>query len=295
MLHTPPMSTMAALDVGGEREPHSPHSPHPHSPLTPSGEEYYDDEPDEEWKTARREMIADSFQEMIQEAKARLERKLQSLRGAEGMDDAEREAEKDFLVEEFQGETAVIKALAKDEFQHALTRERLMRRLRRDSPPRTPTTAGAGMGTGTAGKTNHEQQQPNPTINNQSLRLDLEQEQAATLKATNANVEAAFQNLIKPTDSDAPTAESKEKLDKGKNFNPDAGALAIKITRLPAEPAVNGNVGWVKASDAARKHDLAVRQSKTEAAQIAAPPPPPQKKWVSASDAARRTTQRRIE
>jgi hypothetical protein len=123
----------------------------------------------------------------------------------------------------------------------------------------------------------------------------LEQEQAATLKATNANVEAAFQNLIKPTDSDAPTAESKEKLDKGKNFNPDAGALAIKITRLPAEPAVNGNVGWVKASDAARKHDLAVRQSKTEAAQIAAPPPPPQKKWVSASDAARRTTQRRIE
>ncbi|KAJ6627425.1 hypothetical protein B0H10DRAFT_1994458 [Mycena sp. CBHHK59/15] len=77
------------------------------------------------------------------------------------------------------------------------------------------------------------------------------------------------------------------------------GALTIKMTRLPTEPPVNGSVGWVKASDAARKYELAIRQranSKTEVTQAAPPPPPPPpKKWVSASDAARRTAQRKAE
>jgi hypothetical protein len=259
--------------------------------MTPPAEYYDDTEPNEEWKLNRIQIIEDSFKDMIHEAKDQLERKIQSI---QGMADVDEERERAFLVEEFQAETAAMKALAKEEFEHALARERMQRRLRRDLPIR------ATM--------NHQ----SPTINHQSLRLNLEQEQAATLKAStlagDANVEAAFQNLLNPTSSpsdDHPslTPDSEAILDLAKEVDvekadiigvgPDARALTIKMTRLPAEPAANGDVGWVKASDAARKHDLAVRQranSKTEVAQITGPPPPPPKKWVSASDAARRGT-----
>jgi len=272
------MSTISSLDAAE------------HSPISPSAE-YYDDEPDEEWKLNRMQIIEDSFKDMIQEAKDRLERKLQSLR-QEDLEEEEREREREFLVEEYQSETAAMKVLAKDEFEHALARERLLRRLRRDLPAR-PTM-------------NHQ----SPTINH----IALEQQQAATLKAAtnDANVEAAFQSLIHPSSNDHPslppdsdaTLEMKEEVDAWKeevdawkevgHISPGAGALTIKITRLPPEPPTNGTKEWVKASDAARKHDLAVRQAKTEAARITGPPPPPPIKWVSASDAARRTTQRRI-
>ncbi|KAJ7265834.1 hypothetical protein B0H12DRAFT_1099722 [Mycena haematopus] len=275
MLHTPPMSSISSLDADE------------HSPTTPSAE-YYEEEPDEEWKENQKQIIQDSFKDMIQEAKGRLERKLQSLLGMEDLEEEERERERAFLLDEYQYETQAIKMLAKDAFDNALARERLRRRLKRDDLPLRPPI-------------NH----PSPPINHQSLRLDLEQEQAATLKAAtnDANVEAAFQSLIHPSSDERPMdsetdADLKEKGDVGvDHISSGAGALTIKITRLPAEPPANGNVGWVKASDAARKHDLAVRQrttSKTEAAQITGPPPPPPKKWVSASDAARRTM-RRIE
>ncbi|KAJ6567273.1 hypothetical protein DFH09DRAFT_1156536 [Mycena vulgaris] len=270
------MATISTLDT-------SEHSP----VMTPQPME---DEPDEEWKENRRQIIEDGFKPMIQEAKDRLERKLQSI--PRGMGDAEEEAERERLVEEFRSEAAAMKALAKEELEHALARERLQRRLRRDLPP------------------------INSTMNHQSLRLDLEQEQAATLKAATlkggmlqndaTNVEAAFRNLIDPSSSPSdersnwtPTSETPSDLngeaDEGKDdMQADAGALTtIKLTRLPNEPAV-----WVKASDAARRHDLAVRQranSRTEVGRIAAPPPEPVKKWVSASDAARRGTHRRIE
>ncbi|KAJ6538944.1 hypothetical protein B0H19DRAFT_1176293 [Mycena capillaripes] len=268
-----------------------------HSPLTPLSEYYDDIEPDEEWKLNRMQIIEDSFKGMIQEAKDRLERKIQSIQGLGDLDEEERE--RALFVEEFQAEAAAMKALAKDEFEHALARERMQRRLRRDLPIRATI--------------NHQ----SPTINHQSLRLNLEQEQAATLKAATleggslengADVEAAFQNLLNPSSSaddhpsltpDSEEAPELKEVNLGKaGIGPDAGALTIKITRLPAEPAINGNVGWVKASDAARQYELAVRQranSKTEVAQIAPAPAPPAKKWVSASDAARRTTHRRIE
>ncbi|KAJ7162608.1 hypothetical protein C8R43DRAFT_947112 [Mycena crocata] len=267
----------------GEQSPTTPLLPHL---------EYYDDEPDEEWKSNRKQIIADGFAGMIQEAKDRLEIKIQSIRG---MGDGEEGSERARLVDEFHNESAAIKALAKEEFEHALARERLQRRLRRDLP--IPATI------------NHHH----------SLRLDLEQEQAATLKAATlngdvnaSNVEAAFRSLIDPWPSSddrpslSPTLEFHEdpyaEKDLGKPHmgrsdtlavDPDAGALTIKLTRLPTEPPVNGTVGWVKASDAARKHELAVRQranSKSEVGRIAAPPPQPTKKWVSASDAARRAS-----
>ncbi|KAJ7499325.1 hypothetical protein FB451DRAFT_34284 [Mycena latifolia] len=285
-----PMATISTPDAGEQSPVVVP------QPL----EYYYDDEPDEEWKKNRKQIIEDGFKAMIQEAKDRLERKIQSIRGM-GESEEETERARLSLVEEFQSEAAAIKALAKEEFEHALARERLQRRLRRDLPP-----------------------MPSPISHHQSLRLDLEQEQAATLKAATlkggvlqndaANVEAAFRNLIDPSSSPSddranwtPDSEAASELneqaadaEKGDEIGMelDAGALTIKITRLPTEPAVNGNVGWVKASDAARRHDLAVRQranSKTEVARIASAPPQPEKKWVSASDAARRGTHRRIE
>ncbi|KAJ7122836.1 hypothetical protein C8R44DRAFT_784663 [Mycena epipterygia] len=284
------MATISTPDVGEH-----------HSPISPPAE--YEEEPDEEWKEHRRQIIEDGFKSMIQEAKDRLERNIQSIRGLGDQEEPERER----LVAEFRSEAAAIKSLAKDEFEVALQRERLMRRLRRDIPiPVTPTI----------------------TISHQSLRLDLEQEQAATLKAATlkggalqndaTNVEAAFRSLIDPSSSNDPPPddrpwtpnfetdaelngeadEGQAEIDQPDIIRPDAGALTIKITRLPTEPPVNGNV-WVKASDAARRHDLAVRQranSKTEVARIAAAPPEPVKKWVSASDAARRTsTHRRID
>ncbi|KAJ7087232.1 hypothetical protein B0H15DRAFT_843157 [Mycena belliarum] len=291
------MASISALDAGGVSPGMSP------QPL-----EYYDDEPDEEWKKHRKEIIEDGFKPMIQEAKDRLERKIQSLR-ARGETEEDEERERVALVDEFRGEAAAMKALAKEEFEHALARERLQRRLRRDLPPA-----------------------PAP-MSRQSLRLDLEQEQAATLRAAMLhggslegdaiNVEATFRNLIDPSSS--PTDDRTEdrtewgpnsdtpselELDEGEApgegtsdgdaiIDPGAGALTIKITRLPAEPPFNGNVGWVKASDAARRHELAVRQranSRTEVARVpSGPPPEPPKKWVSASDAARRATHRRIE
>ncbi|KAJ7227987.1 hypothetical protein B0H12DRAFT_1148261 [Mycena haematopus] len=142
-----------------------------------------------------------------------------------------------------------------------------------------------------------------PPINHQNLRRDLE-EYTATLKAAtnDVNVEAAFQSLIHPTsDSHRPMdskmgGDLKGKRDVGKTDNhigSGAGALTIKPTR---QSPVNEK--WVKASDAARKHDLAVRRRanpKTEASQIIGPPAPPPKQWVSASDAARRTSHHRVE
>ncbi|KAJ6516291.1 hypothetical protein C8R45DRAFT_959618 [Mycena sanguinolenta] len=279
MLHTPPMSSMSSLD-GEER-----------SPITPTAD-YYDEEPDEEWKENRRKIIHNGFQDMIHDAKERLERILQSLLGMEDLEEEERERERLFFVEEFQSETQAIKVLAKEEFEHALARERLRRRLKRDDLPIRPIAHSS------------------PLLNHQSLRLDLEQEQAATLKAaTSEEVEAAFQSLIHPSSDDRPPLSpdletdmdlKEHAQDKGgvAHISPGAGALTIKITPLPAEPPVDGNVGWVKASDAARKHALAMRQranSAAEAGQITAPPPPPPKKWISASDAARRTSHRRIE
>ncbi|KAF7354959.1 hypothetical protein MSAN_01411000 [Mycena sanguinolenta] len=280
MLHTPPMSSMSSLD-GDDR-----------SPITPTAE-YYDEEPDEEWKENRRQIIHNGFQDMIHDAKQRLERNLQSLRGMEDLDEEERERDRLFFVDEFQTESQAIKALAKEEFEHALARERLRRRLKRDDLPIRPIAHSS------------------PLINHQSLRLDLEQEQAATLKAaTSEEVEAAFQSLIHPSSDDHPPPSPDLETDadlKGKehaqymevaHISPGAGALTIKITPLPAEPPLSGDVGWVKASDAARKHAQAMRQrasSAAEAAQITGPPPPPPKKWVSASDAARRTSYRRIE
>ncbi|KAJ7477136.1 hypothetical protein B0H11DRAFT_2029859 [Mycena galericulata] len=261
-----------------------------HSPVIPLLSFNYDDEPDEEWKELRKQIIEDGFKPMIQEAKDRLERKIQSIRGMGDLEETERAR----LVEEFHSEAAAMKALAKEEFEHALARERLQRRLRRDIP--IPAT-----------------------INHQSLRLDLEHEQAATLKAASlsggVDAEAAFRSLIDPASSPSPTSDNPSSImtpsseapselneaDAGKPddvvaIRPGAGALSIKITRLPVEPAVNGNV-WVKASDAARKYELARRRanSKAEAPQIAAPPAPPPKKWVSASDAAKQASHRRIE
>lgn len=67
-----------------------------------------------------------------------------------------------------------------------------------------------------------------------------------------------------------------------------AGAHSIEIRRLRTVSGV-----WVKASDAARRHDVAVRQrvnSKPEAARGPVAPPQPVKKWVSASEAARRAS-----
>ncbi|KAJ7672879.1 hypothetical protein B0H17DRAFT_1083704 [Mycena rosella] len=291
------MATISAPDTGEHSSP----------AMLSQPMDYYDDEPDDEWKKNRKQIIEDGFKPMIQEAKDRLERKMQSLRAlvdTGGLGEAEEEAERAFILEEFQSEGTAIRALAKEEFQHALARERLQRRLRRDLPPPIPA--------------------PTSPRSHQSLRLDLEQEQAATLKAATSkggvlqndamNVEAAFRNLIDPSSSPSdehsnwtPISETAPELheeqqeagDPGKTggMGTEAGALTIKITRLPAEPAVNGNV-WVKASDAARQHDLAVRQranSRTEGARTVSAPPPPAVKWVSASDAARRGTQRRIE
>ncbi|KAJ6510232.1 hypothetical protein C8R47DRAFT_1097165 [Mycena vitilis] len=265
-----------------------------HSPVTPSE----DFEPDEEWKENQRQTIEHGFTDMIQEAKDRLERKIQSIQGMEDWEEEERL--RALLFDEFQAEKAAIKTLAKEEFLHALARERLMRRLRTDLPIRA-------------------------TTHHQSLRLELEQEQAATLKAAtleggalqndaNHHVEAAFQDLLhtdphidpgpSSLDDDPLTPESEEdpEFHKGEDagkadmdiIDPHAGALTIKITRLPAEPAVNGNV-WVKASDAARAYERERANSRTEAARPPPAPAQPVKKWVSASDAARRTSQRRIE
>ncbi|KAJ7667616.1 hypothetical protein DFH06DRAFT_1183057 [Mycena polygramma] len=264
-----------------------------HSPVTPSE----DFEPDEEWKENQRQLIEHGFTDMIQEAKDRLERKIQSIQGMEDGDEEERQ--RALLFDEFQAEKAAIKTLAKEEFLHALARERLMRRLRTDLPIRA-------------------------TTHHQSLRLELEQEQAATLKAAtleggalqndaNHDVEAAFQDLLhidpgpSSLDDDPLTPDSEEDpefhkgedagkadMGMGMGIDPHAGALTIKITRLPAEPPANGNVGWVKASDAARAYERQRANSRTEAARPPPAPVQPVKKWVSASDAARRT-QRRIE
>ncbi|KAK7061369.1 hypothetical protein R3P38DRAFT_2829114 [Favolaschia claudopus] len=283
MLHTPPMSAMTALDVGE------------HSPISPTSD-YSTDEPDEEWQSERKQLIHDSFQDMIQGAKDRLERKLQNL-NMEDMDEQDRIHERELLIEDYQTESVAIKRLAKEEFEHALQRERLVRKLRRDTPGRPP--------------------RHSPTIS----RLDLEHDQAAALKAAtnDANVEAAFQSLIHPSSHDRPLtpddeedddvdeiAELKEELKAAaaanagmpevEHISPSAGALTIKITRLPHEPPLHGSV-WVKASDAAKKHELARRQKANPKPEPPppGPPAPPPKKWVSASDAARRTSYRRIE
>ncbi|KAJ7638456.1 hypothetical protein FB45DRAFT_402826 [Roridomyces roridus] len=263
----------------------------------------YDDEPDEDWKANRKQMIEDSFKPMIQEAKDRLERKIQSLQSIRGMDFVpDEDFERTRLVDEFNSEKVAMKVLAKEEFEHALARERLQRRLRRDIPP--------------------------PIIHHQSLRLDLEQEQAATLKEASLNggvdVEAAFQSLIDPSSSSSPPPpsddfgdlldmppetyeEDGDYEDLGKpaspteddvaTIHPWAGALTIKITRLPTPPVNGGNV-WVKASDAAREYESARRRASLKAAerpQITGPPPEPPKRWISASDMAKQTSQRRIE
>ncbi|KAJ7047762.1 hypothetical protein C8F04DRAFT_1060036 [Mycena alexandri] len=277
------MATISAPDATGE-----------HSPITPV--EYYEDEPDEEWKAGQKEIIGNGFHEMIQEAKDRLERRIQSIQG--DIAEEEQQRERGLFVDEYHDETAAIRALAKEEFEHALARERLRRRLRRDVPIRGPI--------------HHSPMQ--------SLRLDLEQEQAATLKAAALEGDAlsdAFQSLLEPLSDDehpslpTPVSDAGPELSKEKEAEAEAeadagpeepehigpGALMIKITRLPTEPPPNGNKGWVKASDAARKHELAVRQranSRTEVGRIAAAPAEPAKKWVSASDAARKSTQRRI-
>ncbi|KAJ7179509.1 hypothetical protein C8R46DRAFT_1073945 [Mycena filopes] len=271
------MATISAPDATGE-----------YSPVSPV-DDYDEDEPDEEWKAERKEIIHIGFQDMIQEAKDRLERKLLSI---QRLDVAEREQERAFLMDEFHAETAAIRALAKDEFEHALARERLQRRLRRDVPIRAP---------------HHSPMQ--------SLRLDLEQEQAATLKAANHDgdgdaLSEAFQHLLDPLSDDehpslpTPVSDAAPELSKEKEKEAEEetaehigpGALMIKITRLPSERPPNSG-SWVKASDAARKHELAVRQranSKSEG-RTAGTPAEPAKKWVSASDAAKRSsTQRRI-
>ncbi|KAJ7762826.1 hypothetical protein DFH07DRAFT_405595 [Mycena maculata] len=300
----------------------------------------YEDEPDEAWKEHRKQLIEDGFKPMIQEAKDRLERRLRALQQASGTGtpdfadfvdvDAEaraevEEAERARLVEEFHAEAAAMKALAKEEFEHAVARERLQRRLRRDIPPSSPMLHSPRMDHALNLSPRMEQMSPSPRMEqmnlglsptmNQSLRLDLEHEQEETLKAAGGlDAMNEFRNLIDPSSSpvrnlidlsspvappdpppepephqDAPATDNHNH--NGDNHNSiGAGALTIEITRVPTDP--NGGV-WVKASDAARQYELARRRAlmpKPPEPQVPAEPP---KKWVSASEAAKRNSSHR--
>ncbi|KAJ7604238.1 hypothetical protein FB45DRAFT_769540, partial [Roridomyces roridus] len=101
--------------------------PHPHaasaSPTLP------EDEPDEEWKENMKAQIGLGFQNMIADAKARLEANMKSI--TVDPRSAEYNELKDLYFNEFHKEKAGIQDFAREEFQHALGNERVMRRLSR--------------------------------------------------------------------------------------------------------------------------------------------------------------------
>ncbi|KAJ6571639.1 hypothetical protein B0H19DRAFT_936475, partial [Mycena capillaripes] len=86
-----------------------------------------DYEPDEAWKENKKQEIANGFQTMIQDAKDRLESKLQAL--PYPRDSPEWKAQREIFFAEYHAEQELIKALARDEFTHSLGQERLVRRM----------------------------------------------------------------------------------------------------------------------------------------------------------------------
>ncbi|KAJ6590710.1 hypothetical protein DFH09DRAFT_209902 [Mycena vulgaris] len=98
-------------------------SPSPVSAFVP------EDEPDDDWKASKRNEIEGGFQWMIQDAKDRLENKLQALTVKK--ESREWIAHKEVFVKEFHEETGSIRALAQEEFTHELAAERVTRRLTR--------------------------------------------------------------------------------------------------------------------------------------------------------------------
>ncbi|KAJ6493002.1 hypothetical protein C8R45DRAFT_181546 [Mycena sanguinolenta] len=100
----------------------SAHSPYTTSP-SPLSFPVSNVEPDEAWKEKKRREITDGMQPMIQDAKDRLEAKIQAL----DKRSPEFAAQKEALFNEFQDESSSIKALAMEEFMHSVANERLMR------------------------------------------------------------------------------------------------------------------------------------------------------------------------
>ncbi|KAF7313477.1 hypothetical protein HMN09_00503600 [Mycena chlorophos] len=262
--------------------------------------EYFSDEPDEEWKATRKEMIAETLQPLIAETKDRLERVLQNVRGMGlEMDKEEMERMNAHYVGVFHECIAGVKALAKEELQVALKREMLQRRIRRNLPvpmmavqidlmdddlmspstEREPTLVE---------QDEEEDEHEHDLINH----VDIEQEQAATLRAATHSpglekVEETFQSLIDidfvpPDNSAAPPPEPEPEPE------PDAQALTITLTRLPPE-IPEGERVWTSASSAAKQHQERIKQQRDALrAEALGPPAPPPKRWVSASDVAQR-------
>ncbi|KAJ7067924.1 hypothetical protein C8F01DRAFT_1116225 [Mycena amicta] len=234
--------------------------------------EYYDEEPDEEWKTTRKEMIAETFQPTITEAKDRLERVMQSIRGLE-TDKEEQDRMQAHYVAVFQDCMTALKALAKEEFECALKREMLHRRIRRNLPvPMMPMDMDDLL------------DEEGELINH----LDIEQEQAATLRAATQTpalekVEEAFQSLIDFSSAPEPEQEPEPEPEPEQDA-PGPQALTIKITRLPAAEGVV----WSSASSAAKQYQERIKQQRAASKPEASQPAEPPKRWVSASDAAQR-------
>ncbi|KAJ7283383.1 hypothetical protein C8J57DRAFT_1498448 [Mycena rebaudengoi] len=243
-----------------------------HAEITEPAQE---DEPDDRWKEQAKQTIEARFTGMIKEAKKALETNLQRVTagGAAG------EEEKARLKQQFFEATNAIKRMAKEELNNAVGRERSVRRLAR----------GGHVDSHRADLAAPEQ--PSRTFEQDISYNDL----LSSLSDDGQPEPAEPESPEDPLSTDIPegtaSTEDGEEEEAKSNEGEEKGALAIQITRLPIHPPVDGTAGWVTASDAARRYELAIRK-KNEIGLIAPPPPPPVKRWVSASDVARQSKER---
>ncbi|KAJ7752468.1 hypothetical protein DFH07DRAFT_960562 [Mycena maculata] len=98
-------------------------------PVSPVSSPTPEDEPDDEWKTGKKHEIEHGLQDMIKEAKARLESNILALTAEKGS--REFMEQKQACFQAFLEEKDSLKELAQEEFEHALGAERVMRRLTR--------------------------------------------------------------------------------------------------------------------------------------------------------------------
>ncbi|KAF7331727.1 hypothetical protein MKEN_00052500 [Mycena kentingensis (nom. inval.)] len=233
-----------------------------------------EDEPSDEWKTQRKQMIEEDMQPIIHEAKNRLEDVLQGLQGQEGLEGMRAQ-----YMETFRVCSQALRALAKEELECAVKRERLLLAIRRNLP--VPMLAmhdelddDEGFGEGDGELIDH---------------LDIEREQAAALSQTPA-LEEKFQSLI---DLEPEEEEEEEEEDFKKPMQDASAMTVVTLTRLEPVPDTrpDGEKVWKSASSAAKEYQERIKQQRAALKAAAAPqipPPEPPKRWVSASDAAQR-------
>ncbi|KAJ7243173.1 hypothetical protein B0H12DRAFT_837236 [Mycena haematopus] len=220
-------------------------------PLSPS---MSDVEPDEAWKENRRQEIKISFQPMIQEAKDRLEGKLQA--STLDRDSPEYAAQKEVFFNEYEEEENSIRRLAKEEFANSLANERVFRVM---------TLPGISV---------------NPTVK-KSVEDEQEAIYAQIQKRRGSTTSSVTQASISPKSSESPVAvhetpqtapdsrSSQNKSSKptilrapgSSNINvpvrePPPTRSSRETSKPPANEALFGSIGQTSASSAAQERKM---------------------------------------